>query len=94
MGPLEPEEATRALDRLPQTKDAILMATAQTMLLERGVVARAQDIKRNAEVLQELILPGVSWLDVLFYERGINEVFDFTARVESVYDGGNCGKSG
>ncbi|KAK0751751.1 hypothetical protein B0T18DRAFT_387833 [Schizothecium vesticola] len=87
MGPLTPDETSRVLDRLPETKDMILVGTAEEMLLDRGVVPRAQDIKKNAEVLEELALPGVSWLDVLFYERGINEVFDFGAKVESRHGG-------
>lgn len=85
MGPLTPDETRQVLGRLPVNKDLILVDTAEKMLLERGVVPRAQDIKSNGEVLQELALPGVSWLDVLFYERGVNEVFDFGTKVESLW---------
>ncbi|KAK0716262.1 hypothetical protein B0H67DRAFT_554601 [Lasiosphaeris hirsuta] len=85
MGPLTPDETSRILDRLPKTKEMILVGTAEKMLLDRGVVPRAQDIKKNAEVLEELALSGVSCLNVLFYERGINEVFDFGAKAESGY---------
>jgi len=74
-------ETEKILGRLPRTKSQIWTVTAKKMLLERRVVARSQDIKQNAAVLQDLVLPSVSWLDVFFYERGADGVFDFGASV-------------
>jgi len=42
-------------------------------------VARAQDIKRNAEIFGELVSLRLSWLDERFYERGVNRIFCFGA---------------
>ncbi|KAK3387729.1 hypothetical protein B0H63DRAFT_559198 [Podospora didyma] len=87
MGPLSPDDDRLVLARLPTAKSQIWITTAESILLERGVVARTQDIKKNAAVLQELIMPAVSWLDVFFFERGINGEFDLNARVASLGPG-------
>ena len=83
MGPLTPEETRLILGRLPLNKQQILAPTTEKVLLERRAVARAQDIKKNAGVLQELVLPGLSWLDERFYKRGVHGILYFGADVES-----------
>lgn len=80
VGVMTRDETERVLGRLP-AKSEIWVNTAEKVLLERGAVPRSQDIKRNGAVLQNLVLPALSWLDVLFYERGLDGLFDLGARV-------------
>jgi len=81
MGPITPDDVKLVLDRLPTTKSQVWVPTAEAILLERGVIARAQDIKKNAAVLQELISPTAPHLDVLFYVKGLEGGLDFGGSV-------------
>ncbi|KAK3933793.1 hypothetical protein QBC46DRAFT_431365 [Diplogelasinospora grovesii] len=81
MPPLPRDVSRAVLQKLPATKSQIWLSTAQSLLLERGVVERVQDIPRHAQVLHDLVSPVVSWLDMLFFERGIGGGFDFDARI-------------
>jgi hypothetical protein len=54
MGPLSRENLQLLLPDLPEFH-SIWLPTAETLILERGIVARPQDIKRNGPALLDLI---------------------------------------
>jgi hypothetical protein len=67
MGSLHPEVANLILENLPPFTNQIWFRAAETILLERGVVDRVQDIKTNAQVVEELISPEISDIDEFSY---------------------------
>jgi hypothetical protein len=73
MGPLPAEHARLLLPDLPVLQQ-IWLPTAEALLLARRVVERRQDIKRNAQVLQELIRDGITDADELFYGRAAHGI--------------------
>ncbi|OLN94227.1 hypothetical protein CCHL11_02900 [Colletotrichum chlorophyti] len=69
MGPLGRDHLRRLLADLPNLQD-IWLKTAEAMILDRGVVERTQDIKRNAQVMLELIREdGIDEEDEWWYGR-------------------------
>jgi hypothetical protein len=56
MSPLTREQLRHILPDQPHLKD-IWMLTAEALILQRRIVTRPQDIKRNHQVLLELIGP-------------------------------------
>jgi hypothetical protein len=56
MSPLTREQLRQILPDQPHLKN-IWMLTAEALILQRGIVSRPQDIKRNHQVLLELIGP-------------------------------------
>jgi hypothetical protein len=54
MGPLDKEEAKLLLPDLPALQK-IWMETAEAMILDRKIVERPSDIRRNAQIFTELI---------------------------------------
>jgi hypothetical protein len=68
MHPLSAEHALLLLSDLPVLQQ-IWLLTGEALLLKRGVVERRQDIKRNAQVMLELIREGITEVDELFYRR-------------------------
>jgi hypothetical protein len=68
MGPLSVEHAALLLPDLP-VLEQIWLPTAEALLLERCVVERRQDIKKNAQVMLELIREGITDADELFNRR-------------------------
>ena len=67
---LSPEHARTLLQDLPALEQ-ICIPTAEALLLARHAVERWQDIKRNGQVMHELILDEFTAADGLFY--GCNE---------------------
>ncbi|KAK0648010.1 hypothetical protein B0T16DRAFT_111912 [Cercophora newfieldiana] len=78
---LSGESTQELLHKLPVSKSQIWVSTAESLLIERGVIERVQDLKGNAGVLQELIVREVSWADIAFYRRGMNGELDLEAEV-------------
>ncbi|KAK1724549.1 hypothetical protein CaCOL14_002352 [Colletotrichum acutatum] len=73
MGPLEREHARHVLSDLPSLQE-IWLKTAEALILERGIVERTQDIKRNAQVMLELIRDdGMDEEDEWWYGRSTPE---------------------
>jgi hypothetical protein len=68
MGPLSVEHAQLLLPDLPVVQQ-IWLITAEALLLDRRVVERRQDIKKNAQVWHELVCGDVTDADELFYAR-------------------------
>ncbi|KAH6672875.1 hypothetical protein B0J14DRAFT_482166 [Halenospora varia] len=73
MGLLPAESMMRLLPALPALQK-IWVSTAESLLLERRVVERKQDIKRNAQVFLSLITEGVTDADVLFYGDAVDDI--------------------
>ncbi|KAK1714730.1 F-box domain-containing protein [Colletotrichum lupini] len=73
MGPLEREHVRHVLADLPSLQE-IWLKTAEALILERGIVERTQDIKRNAQVMLELIRDdGIDEEDEWWYGRSTPE---------------------
>ncbi|KAF0317610.1 F-box domain-containing protein [Colletotrichum asianum] len=73
MGPLGRDQVRRILEDLPSLQQ-IWMTTAEALIMERGIVERTQDIKRNAQVMLELIRDdGTEEEDEWWYGRGTPE---------------------
>ncbi|WDK13603.1 F-box domain-containing protein [Colletotrichum graminicola] len=73
MGPLGREHVRHILADLPSLQE-IWLKTAEAMILERGIVERTQDIKRNAQVMLELIRDdGMDEEDEWWYGRSTPE---------------------
>ncbi|KAF6813890.1 F-box domain-containing protein [Colletotrichum plurivorum] len=73
MGPLAREHVRHILSDLPSLQQ-IWMTTAEALILERGIVERTQDIKRNAQVMLELIRDdGMEEEDEWWYGRSTPE---------------------
>jgi hypothetical protein len=66
MAPLPEAQASLLLADLPILQD-LWVVTAEATLLERQAVERPQDIKRDAQFLQELIRGDITDADELFY---------------------------
>lgn len=73
MGPLPAEHGRLLLPDLPVLQQ-IWLPTAEALLLARRAVERRQDIKRNAQVMQELIREGITDADELFYGRAAHNI--------------------
>ncbi|KAL0939420.1 F-box protein [Colletotrichum truncatum] len=73
MGPLGRDHVRRILADLPSLQQ-LWLATAEALILERGIVERTQDIKRNAQVMLELIRDdGMDEEDEWWYGRSTPE---------------------
>ncbi|GKT82834.1 F-box protein [Colletotrichum tofieldiae] len=73
MGPLGRDHARYVLADLPSLQE-IWLKTAEALILERGIVERTQDIKRNAQVMLELIRDdGMDEEDEWWYGRSTPE---------------------
>ncbi|KAK1476633.1 F-box domain-containing protein [Colletotrichum cuscutae] len=73
MGPLEREHVRHVLADLPSLQE-IWLKTAEALILERGIVERTRDIKRNAQVMLELIRDdGIDEEDEWWYGRSTPE---------------------
>lgn len=73
MGNLAPEHIRRLLPDLPGLQQ-IWLATAEALILDRKIVERTQDIKRNAQVMLELIREdGIDEEEEWLYGRGTPE---------------------
>ncbi|KZL86480.1 f-box domain-containing protein, partial [Colletotrichum incanum] len=73
MGPLAREHVRHVLADLPSLQE-IWLKTAEALILERGIVERTQDIKRNAQVMLELIRDdGMDEEDEWWYGRSTPE---------------------
>lgn len=71
MSPLDREHAQVLLGDLPVLQH-IWLATAEALILERGIVQRPQDIKRNQQVMLDLIREdGIDEEDEWWYGRSI-----------------------
>lgn len=69
MAPLDPEEANKVLHDLPVLQQ-IWLTTAEALILERKIVPRTQDIKRNQQVMLDLIRQdGMAEEDEWWYGR-------------------------
>jgi hypothetical protein len=68
MGPLSVEHTGLLLPDLP-VLEQIWLPTAEALLLARCAVERRQDIKKNAQVMLELIREGITDADELFNRR-------------------------
>lgn len=69
MAPLEPEQADRLLHDLPVLQQ-IWLTTAEALILDRKIVQRTQDIKRNQQVMLDLIRhDGLAEEDEWWYGR-------------------------
>jgi hypothetical protein len=69
MSPLSTDSACYLLPSLPQLQN-IWSTTAEAIILDRGIVARSQDILRNAQVMLELIREdGIDEEDEWLYGR-------------------------
>jgi hypothetical protein len=73
MAPLPAEHIRLLLPDLPSLKH-LWIQTAEALLLKRRVVERRQDIKKNAELLLDLVREGITNADRLFYERAEHSV--------------------
>jgi hypothetical protein len=54
MSPLSPDDAQKLMDDTPVLQQ-IWLTTAEALILDRGIVPRTQDIKRNQQVMLDLI---------------------------------------
>ncbi|KAF9869427.1 F-box domain-containing protein [Colletotrichum karsti] len=73
MGSLGRDDARRILSDLPSLQQ-IWLTTAEALIMERGIVERTQDIKRNAQVMLELIRDdGMEEEDEWWYGRSTPE---------------------
>ena len=70
MGPLSAEHTQLLLPDLPVLQQ-IWLPTAEALLLERRAIERRQDIKKNAQVLLELIREGITDADELFHMQAV-----------------------
>ncbi|XWW93207.1 hypothetical protein V2A60_001137 [Cordyceps javanica] len=69
MAPLDPEQADKLLHDLPVLQQ-IWLTTAEALILERKIVPRTQDIKRNQQVMLDLIRQdGMKEEDEWWYGR-------------------------
>ncbi|KAJ3492564.1 hypothetical protein NLG97_g5302 [Lecanicillium saksenae] len=69
MAPLDPDNADKILHDLPVLQQ-IWLTTAEALILERKIVPRAQDIKRNQQVMLDLIRQdGMEEEDEWWYGR-------------------------
>jgi hypothetical protein len=69
MSSLDPEQADKLLHDLPVLQQ-IWLTTAEAMILDRGIVRRTQDIKRNQQVMMDLIRSdGIEAEDEWWYGR-------------------------
>ncbi|KAJ2977131.1 hypothetical protein NQ176_g4548 [Zarea fungicola] len=69
MAPLDPEQANKILHDLPVLQQ-IWLTTAEALILERKIVPRTQDIKRNQQVMLDLIRQnGMEEEDEWWYGR-------------------------
>ena len=70
MSPLSHEQLQRLICDLPVLQQ-IWLATAEAIILDRRIVERAQDIKRNQQVMMDLIREdGIDEEDEWWYGRG------------------------
>jgi len=69
MAPLLAAQASSLVADLPLLQD-LWVVTAESILLQRQAVEKPQDIKRKAQLLQELIRGDITDADVLFYSEG------------------------
>ncbi|GFP58137.1 hypothetical protein TASIC1_0009047400 [Trichoderma asperellum] len=73
MAPLDRDQAKTLLGDLPQLQQ-IWLATAEAMIMERKIVQRPQDIKRNQQVMLDLIgEDGLDEEDEWYYGRHMSE---------------------
>lgn len=73
MDPLAKDHAQSILDDLPVLQQ-IWLTTAEAMILDRGILQRTQDIKRNQQVMLELIREdGMDEEDEWWYGRNMHE---------------------
>ncbi|KAM0486796.1 hypothetical protein ACHAPX_000059 [Trichoderma viride] len=73
MAPLDRDQARTLLGDLPQLQQ-IWLATAEAMIMERRIVQRPQDIKRNQQVMLDLIgEDGLDETDEWYYGRHMSE---------------------
>ncbi|PNP41375.1 hypothetical protein TGAM01_v210071 [Trichoderma gamsii] len=73
MAPLDRDQARTLLGDLPQLQQ-IWLATAEAMIMERKIVQRPQDIKRNQQVMLDLIgEDGLDETDEWYYGRHMSE---------------------
>ncbi|KAK5987666.1 hypothetical protein PT974_11798 [Cladobotryum mycophilum] len=85
MAPLEQEQTQSLLGDLPVLQHIWLM-TAEAMILDRGIVQRPQDIKRNQQVMLDLIREdGINEEDEWWYGRNIPD--SVRPPAGAVYDG-------
>ncbi|KAK5651603.1 hypothetical protein OQA88_11876 [Cercophora sp. LCS_1] len=77
-------ELQEILERLPVSKGQIWTSTAESILIERGVIGKVEDLKGHAGVFQELVLRQVLWADIAFCRRGMNGDIDVDAEVEEL----------
>ena len=66
MAPLSAEHAQLLVADLPDLKE-IWISTAEALLLRRGAIERRQDIKKNGQVMHELVHDGFTAADALLY---------------------------
>lgn len=73
MAPLDRDQAKTLLGDLPQLQQ-IWLATAEAMIMDRKIVQRPQDIKRNQQVMLDLIgEDGLDEEDEWYYGRHMSE---------------------
>ncbi|KAM0446919.1 hypothetical protein ACHAO4_009070 [Trichoderma viride] len=73
MAPLDRDQARTLLGDLPQLQQ-IWLATAEAMIMDRKIVQRPQDIKRNQQVMLDLIgEDGLDESDEWYYGRHMSE---------------------
>lgn len=73
MDRLEPEQTHQLLSDLPALQ-RLWLTTAEALILERGIVKRPVDIKRNAQVMLDLIKEdGVVEEDIWWYGMGATQ---------------------
>ncbi|EHK50069.1 uncharacterized protein TrAtP1_007960 [Trichoderma atroviride] len=73
MPPLDRDQARTLLGDLPQLQQ-IWLATAEAMIMDRKIVQRPQDIKRNQQVMLDLIgEDGLDESDEWYYGRHMSE---------------------
>ena len=71
MSQLNKDNAQSILNDLPVLQQ-IWLATAEAVILDRGIVPRTQDIKRNQQVMLDLIREdGIDEEDEWWYGRNI-----------------------
>lgn len=69
MSQLDPEQSDKLLHDLPVLQQ-IWLTTAEAMILDRNIVQRTQDIKRNQQVMLDLIrMDGIEAEDEWWYGR-------------------------
>ncbi|RDL37396.1 uncharacterized protein BP5553_04829 [Venustampulla echinocandica] len=73
MGSLSGEHVHLLLQGLPRLQ-SIWIPTAEALLFAKHAVERRQDIKRNAQVHQELVNPEITQADELFYGKAVYDI--------------------